>query len=340
MGCNQRTLKGVTMKNLAPMDCADLARDVYGIQSARDVSQFLARKEFSKDHKTVMKASVGCRILRATKDAFGVCAVGGNSCSNEIFFVFRGTTKANKKADVWTDIRCGFELSTGGKPVHIGFNHAFTSMIPELKAFFNEHSTVTGKVYCIGHSLGGAVATLAADWVARNRPNPVRLYTFGAPRVGGNFFARSCTNLVGEENIMRVFHTTDPVPMMPIFPYTHAPTRGPVYHLPSTLPMMSGESHGMRSYIDSVRNKRWGVLEGARQNHYSIEAGIEHWLKSKSPVNASSAAFWHWVDAALIYIFKKIGANAVTGLQVGLMGFWTIADKIAYVLERGINPGV
>src|SRR5690625_2636815 len=152
MGCNQRTLKGVTMKNLAPTDSADRARDVYGIQSARDVSQFLARKEFSKDHKTVMKASVGCRILRATKDAFGVCAVGGNSCSNEIFFVFRGTTKANKKADVWTDIRCGFELSTGGKPVHIGFNHAFTSMIPELKAFFNEHSTVTGKVYCIGHS--------------------------------------------------------------------------------------------------------------------------------------------------------------------------------------------
>src|SRR5690625_5942183 len=114
-----------------------------------------------------------------------------------------------------------------------------------LNAFFNELPTVTGKVHCIGHSLGGAVATLAADCVARNRPNPVRLCTFGAPRVGGNFFARSCTNLVGEENIMRVFHTTDPVPMMPIFPYTHAPTRGPAYPFRATLPMMSAQSRGM-----------------------------------------------------------------------------------------------
>src|SRR5690625_3940269 len=191
MGCNQRTLKGVTMKNLAPMDCADLARDVYGIQSARDVSQFLARKEFSKDHKTVMKASVGCRILRAPKDAFRVCAVGGNSRSNEIFLGFRGTTKANKNADVWTDIRCGWEISTGGRRGAIGLNHAFTSMTPGLRAFSNEPPTVTGKGHCIGHSLGGAVATMASDWVPRNRPKTVRLCTFGAPRVGGNFSARS-----------------------------------------------------------------------------------------------------------------------------------------------------
>lgn len=141
-------------------------------------------------------------------------------------------------------------------------------------------------------------------------------------------------------NIKRVFHTTDPVPMIPIFPFTHAPTRGPNYHLPSTLPMISGESHSISSYINSVRNKGWLVLQGETKNHYSIEAGIEHWLKSKSPVNASSAAFWHWVDAALIYIFKKIGALAADALQVYLMGFWTVADKIAYLLERGINAAV
>lgn len=104
------------MTSLAPMDCARMARDVYGIQSSLDASQFLARKEFSTNHKKVMKASVGCRILRATKDAFGVCAVGGGRHSNEIFLVFRGTTMANKKADVWTDVRCGLELSTGVSP--------------------------------------------------------------------------------------------------------------------------------------------------------------------------------------------------------------------------------
>lgn len=54
-----------------------------------------------------MKASVGCRILRATRDAFGVCAVGGGERNRELFLVFRGTTMANKKADLWTDARCG-----------------------------------------------------------------------------------------------------------------------------------------------------------------------------------------------------------------------------------------
>src|SRR5690625_2051984 len=108
-------MKGISMSNMTPIQSAELASEVYTVQNEHEVRFFLARKEYSKDHKTVMKASVGCRILRATKDAFGVCAVGGNSRSNEIFLVFRGTTKANKKADVWTDIRCGFELSTGGK---------------------------------------------------------------------------------------------------------------------------------------------------------------------------------------------------------------------------------
>lgn len=95
------------MAELSPIDTAELARDVYGIQSERDVSQFLARKEFSNNKKIVMKASVGCRILRATRDAFGVCAVGGGERNRELFLVFRGTTMANKKADLWTDARCG-----------------------------------------------------------------------------------------------------------------------------------------------------------------------------------------------------------------------------------------
>jgi|GEM_PF-6105172 len=60
------------MVEVTPTDAAELAERVYAVQSEKLISAFLARKEFSKDHKTVMKASVGCRILRATKDAFGV----------------------------------------------------------------------------------------------------------------------------------------------------------------------------------------------------------------------------------------------------------------------------
>lgn len=44
-------MKGINMKELSPFDTAELARDVYGIQSERDVAQFLARKGFCKDKK-------------------------------------------------------------------------------------------------------------------------------------------------------------------------------------------------------------------------------------------------------------------------------------------------
>lgn len=51
----------------------------------------------------------------------------------------------------------------------------------------------------------------------------VKLYTFGAPRVGHEDYSQNLTRQVKQENIFRVFHTTDPVPMIAPYPYVHAP---------------------------------------------------------------------------------------------------------------------
>ncbi|WP_350643813.1 hypothetical protein, partial [Psychrobacter sp. HY3-MNA-CIBAN-0198] len=48
-------------------------------------------------------------------------------------------------------------------------------------------------VHCVGHSLGGAVASLVADWAKRRFSSDVKLYTFGAPKVGLTNFALSTT---------------------------------------------------------------------------------------------------------------------------------------------------
>lgn len=46
-------------------------------------------------------------------------------------------------------------------------------------------------LYVIGHSLGGAMATIAAvDLRVKLRLPDVRLYTFGSPRVGNEIFSR------------------------------------------------------------------------------------------------------------------------------------------------------
>ena len=59
------------------------------------------------------------------------------------------------------------------------------------------------QIYCTGHSLGGALATLAAfdisramEWV--NRPTKIICYTFGAPRIGNYAFAETYNRLVPE----------------------------------------------------------------------------------------------------------------------------------------------
>ena len=45
------------------------------------------------------------------------------------------------------------------------------------------------RVVCIGHSLGGAVAELAALWITTRFPQAdIRMVSFGSPRVGNKAF--------------------------------------------------------------------------------------------------------------------------------------------------------
>jgi triacylglycerol lipase len=284
-----------------------------------------------------LKAEVGGRVVLNVKDGFGVCAHGGNGYENEIFLIFRGTTTANRKADILTDARIGITSNSAGLPVHTGFYHCFTSMLPDIKRFFSENEGSVKAVHCIGHSLGGAVASLAADWIARNLKLPAKLYTFGSPRVGTDWFANSTTSTLRKENMHRIYHRTDPVTMIPLYPFMHAPYSGEGHYIYSAQPLTSGAAHKIANYADSVKKKTWEQLCDVPEQPYSIEVAIEGWLKSKSPVNSSSATFWRWIDSALIYVLKKIAMSAIMSLQAVFIGAFTLADKIAYILAKGIN---
>lgn len=148
------------MSELSPRLAADLSEKVYDVQSETFLSLFLARPEFSQksSDRHHLKAEVGSRLIN-TLDGFGICAVGGKGYENDLFLIFRGSTKANYFADWVNNCRVGVEYSSTGLPVHLGFNHISTSMLPKIKEFINQHPKITGTVHCIGHSLGGAVAT-------------------------------------------------------------------------------------------------------------------------------------------------------------------------------------
>lgn len=318
---------------LEPLTAAQLADEVYDVRDETRLKLFLDRPEFSAGtgRKKLVQASVGSRLL-TTRDAFGICAIGSDG--NELFLIFRGSTLANYGADWVSNARIGLERGNTGTLVHIGFNQIFNSLLPQLKAFLDNHPHITGAIHCIGHSLGGAVASLVADWVKSHRANPVRLYTFGAPRVGMDGFAKRLTNQLSAAHIYRVHHKTDPVSMIPVYPFIHAPMPGEGYRIPYGHGVLSFTAHRIGNYVESTRHCSWLALK-ARPNPELGEQALERWLSSDMPDNPADPSVWERVNAAMGWVLGKISVIFLAPIQMAVMGGLTLADRIALALRQG-----
>lgn len=84
------------------------------------------------------------------------------------------------------------------------------------------------KVVATGHSLGGALASLAAG-VMRSQGTTVDLYTYGAPKVGFEGLAQYISG-TSRGQTYRVTHKADPVPKLPpaLLGYRHT---SPEYYI-------------------------------------------------------------------------------------------------------------
>jgi triacylglycerol lipase len=97
---------------------------------------------------------------------------------------FRGT-EVTEKSDVLADLKAGKNIEPCGGKVHVGFKGEINKVWPSIeKALINIDS-----LYVTGHSLGAAMATIAAS---RMQSKIIALITFGSPRVGNQEFVNSC----------------------------------------------------------------------------------------------------------------------------------------------------
>lgn len=325
------------MKVLTPQEAAKLAEEVYTVQDESMLSVFLQSPQFSRSEgaSSLLNATVGFRLLN-TKDAFAVCVKGREARSNELFLIFRGSTSANYGADWLSNARLGLERGPTGSLVHIGFNQILSSLLPQLKKFLAEHATTTGTIHCIGHSLGGAVATLVADWLKSHQSNSVKLYSFGAPRVGLQGFATQLTRKLNSPSVYRVHHRNDPVAMVPVFPYRHAPMPGAGYEIPYGHGVMSFAAHRVVNYVHSMKRASWLMLK-SRPNPALTDVALQQWLTSDALDNAADPGVWQRASAALAWVLGKLSVALLAPLQMGFMGAMTLADRIALVLKRGID---
>lgn len=118
--------------------------------------------------------------------------------------VFRGTEQTPK--DMLTDFSIGkFPLAEDEIDVHDGFQKALDSVWNEIETAL-ELLPENCPVFFTGHSLGAALATLAA---AKHSPSAV--YTFGSPRVGNQKFVDSLNKIP----IYRIIDEQDLVATLP-----------------------------------------------------------------------------------------------------------------------------
>ena len=98
----------------------------------------------------------------------------------------------------------------GEGQAHRGFYGAFLA----AKKFANDYLTAfynNQTIIVCGHSLGGAIALLLAEWLRRDWSSETRLYTYGAPRAGDEAFVAAAKGLVHH----RLVNHNDPVPSVP-----------------------------------------------------------------------------------------------------------------------------
>ncbi|WP_156254596.1 lipase family protein [Sandarakinorhabdus oryzae] len=333
------------MTQLTPALAAAAATGVYGLRTT-DMAGLAARGRtlgteafFDITSNTPISGRAGISMFRTTS-GFGYLARGkaNTPYEGDLLLVTRGTYKTSVE-DWLTNLTIAMEVGPGGALVHAGFNRLRETMQSQIDQSLRAAGPFR-RIHIVGHSLGGALATLNGATLIARGERRVSIYTFGAPRVGNWAFVRWLDNNIGSENIRRVFHPADPVPMIPLFPFFHAPP-GDAFALPNTDGgIINPKYHGMDdSYVPGVGEMSWSGLSVVGQEP---DSGIklQRWLAEGGVTNGfvmGSARLLGLIGDALAWILKR-AAQVVVGsvLTVGA----TLLDRIASVLAAGVEASL
>jgi len=322
------------MPELNPSQAASAADGIYKILKTSKLENYFINdlvKNFDLANPLEFNGKSGFSLFQTTS-GFGLAAMGkAGLYQHDALITIRGT---DLSVDWVTDAHAGTAVFCGNI-VHSGFYKVFRSILPVLNQFFHVHRPL--RVHVVGHSLGGAVATLVAQWIKQNGKGEPYLYTFGSPRVGFQGFAHLCTANLQSRNIYRVFHENDPVPMVPISPFVHVPLPGRAcrqFYQPAGSPI-NPEAHKMRHYQNTVGGKSWASLYGPVITSLPDYA-IEDWLKSSRTVAGHLAYdIVHYSREAVSYILRKYQLVQGMYYQSWFMNISNGLDVLASVIDAG-----
>jgi hypothetical protein len=165
---------------------------------------------------------IATEIAVAT-NIFGL--MGRNAATRTAFVAFRGTSDRD---DVLTDLDIipeRYALLSGFGRVHGGFLTVYQLVRGSIVATLAAACAGCDQLLITGHSLGGALAVLAAPDIFLNMPPNLqpRLITFAGPRPGPCDFAKAFNSVI--KSCFRVVNFLDVIPYLPPFIYVQVGTQ-------------------------------------------------------------------------------------------------------------------
>lgn len=273
-----------------------------------------------------------------TQSGFGYLLQFKQGTRRHVVVATRGTRPELGAPDLLTDARGAMTGFGDFGPVHKGFRRTFdscmTSVGTDVRLIMD-----ADVVHCVGHSLGGAVATLIAAHFAALKKD-VKLYTFGSPRVGAFGTYSALHAAIKKDNIFRVAHDLDPITLVGPYPYIHVnPSRSDPNNF--TLPSPTGElfstaNHDMNRYIASVgagRGGNWNTVRGFAQQTDHDNAVLAKWLLHPS----GNPGWVQYASAKTLGILFKLFAHVLKGLSTSLILGLSAVDLLAEMLLSGMT---
>ncbi|KAH8710197.1 Alpha/Beta hydrolase protein [Phaeosphaeriaceae sp. PMI808] len=212
-------------------------------------------------------------------DVTGYVAV--DHTNKMIVVAFRGSTSI----DAW---RTNFEFDTtdtdicSGCTAHRGFWSSWIDARDRVTPAVKQASTTNPsyRIAVVGHSLGGAIASLAAAQL-RNYGLSVSLYNFGSPRIGGTKISDYISSQPGGN--FRITHWNDPVPKLPLLTmgYVHI---SPEYYInkPNKQDVNPGDIQVYQGAANLRGNMAWLMIDvDAHRWYFSAMYGACDTKKNK-----------------------------------------------------------
>lgn len=234
------------------------------VQSVLDAWKLTMREFIPNDPQTGLPPNSACVVVAGGRDA--------------TFVTFAGSDPG--KIEDWvTD----FDAMPSATDLHTGFQNTVETVWPAIETAIKKRGATERALFFTGHSLGGALAILAAARAAAKFGiQPTVVYTYGSPRTGGTIFFGEYTQLLGDSTF-RLINGTDIVPTVP------PPLSGGYRHV----------GHAIQCKTDGTFDAQTPIMAPNQNKPELVESAIQSALADSGAI-ANFQIFHHGLGPGLL----------------------------------------